>query len=165
MMFFVTGLPRSRTFWMAQYLSMAGAPCHHEYLAHCTSREQFYNEMEGGAGNSDCGLFLTDFQTRWPHARTLVIERPIEEVAASLERLGMQTDSLPWMKSEISRLKGLRVPYHKINALIRPIHEFLIPHVPFNPALAERMARVNLQSELSSPSPLALGVWVNQEVA
>ncbi len=168
--FFVTGHPRSRTFWFAQYLSAAGGACgrevvcHHEFLSRCTTRERFYNEMNlPGRGNSDCGLILTDFQSVWPSAPTLIVQRDIDEVVVSLHRLGV-TDvwtALKMAQHRLDRLKGLHVPYWEINERLEEIHTYLLPEVPFQQGLADEYVSQTLVRTHFPVNPAAANLWAN----
>jgi hypothetical protein len=97
--FFVTGLPRSRTAWAANFLSVAPAFCWHDGLANTPSLEAFQKKMETAeiCGDSDSGLafFYDELRALYPKARWVVLRRDPEEVVVSLVRmhpyLGMPT--------------------------------------------------------------------------
>ena len=63
---FITGLPRSRTYWFVQYLRACGVPAHHELMNGIPCRESFYSRMREGCVDSDCGLIMSDFQREFP---------------------------------------------------------------------------------------------------
>ena len=161
--FFITGLPRSRTAWFASYFDrIDGVTCHHELLARVRSKQEFYDAMEAGrhVGNSDCGLYLSDAQDRWPDARVLVVLRPAKDVVASLARAGCPTELavIREMEYQTSKIAGLRVPYNAIDRSMQAIHEYLLPSVPYDEAHAGRMAQENIQNRIEG-SPDALAVW------
>lgn len=135
-MFFVTGLPRSRTAWFSLYLD-----CEHEAMEGL-SREEFYSlDIKG---DSDCGLFLTDFQDHWD-APTVVIRRPPEAVVSSLKRIGYDMD-LTMMQNVDSRLdsiQGLHVPFDQINDRLEEITTYL--GVEYDAARAERYKTMKVE--------------------
>jgi len=118
-MFFVTGLPRSRTAWFSVFLSNGRDRfCYHELLSKCHSREDFYDAMEstekyGEVGNSDCGLPLTDFQERWPKAPTLIVHRP------------HAAEPIDGMRNYLRQLKGMHVEWEDIDDRLSDIHYYL----------------------------------------
>lgn len=107
MSYFVTGLPRSRTAWMAAWLG-----CNHELMNGLESPDEFA-EMLGDNGDSDCGLMWLPLRKMYPDAPVLVIDRPIKDVVASLKRL---MDVTPYIETllDISRRKMLLID----NALV-----------------------------------------------
>lgn len=127
--FFITGLPRSRTAWMAALMTDADTFCWHEAMNGCKTRAEFYGRMCIGGyqnvGNSDSGLVLTDFQRRWPHAPTVIIHRPYDEVMNSLQALGDYAIHRNWV-DWIMQLKGLHVNFADLDERIPEIHRYLI---------------------------------------
>ena len=128
--FFVTGLPRSRTAWFSVYLNRLGFACEHELIAQCRTQKEFY-ERCATTGNSDSGLYLTDFQKVFPLARTVVIHRDREEVYESAVHLvGMD---LPPLRDELYKqdqrlwdINGMHIAYNDINAKLRAISVYLV---------------------------------------
>ncbi len=93
--FIIFGLPRSRSFWISRFLSGDGSlkPCGHDIG--CVVD----NLADAKAALTDtlCGTVETGAAVAWrwlrknlPEARFIVVRRPIEEVAASLARIGLQ---------------------------------------------------------------------------
>ena len=144
-LFFITGLPRSRTAWFAAYLSAyPDVFCWHEALKECPTPERFHNMMEPHGlnelidyrlGNSDSMLMFTDFQQRWPDAPTVVIHRDPPQVASSVERMfgGPLHDGgrelLDRALVKMKRLNGLHMPFEDVDNAIESIHAYLgIPY-------------------------------------
>lgn len=79
--FFITGLPRSRTGWMAAWLTTATSLCLHDGLLGCTNLDAFAERLAAGHrafnGDSDSALLLYQRQLRkqFPQARWVVIQR------------------------------------------------------------------------------------------
>lgn len=164
-MFFIASMPRTRTCWLAAYFDgLPGVRCHHELLNGLKSRQEFYDAMEspGVVGDSDCGLFLTDFQTRWPDAPTLIVERPLGEIRASLKRV-MELQDRPQLKflknmsGYINSLKGMRVGFYELDARLPEIHNYF--GIPFNEEYATHMSKLNVQLKTLTGDPDSVDIW------
>lgn len=100
--FFITGLPRSRTSWLASLLSMhPGAFCHHDAMRQAVDLEGYKSWLVANApeharfvGDSDSGLpwaYGKKFERLFPGSRWLFVVRDPMESAESLCRLLNQT--------------------------------------------------------------------------
>lgn len=146
-MFFITGLPRSRTAWFAAFMTATGHLCAHELLKQCQSRDVFYKTMRyRNCGNSDCGLVLTDFQKKFPHAPTLIIHRD----GAS--------EPVSGMAKALGRLKGLHVKFDEINGNIETICTHLTGITP-DSAVVDLYFKLNIQTMDYSPSHGTMELW------
>jgi len=101
--FFITGLPRSRTAWLANLFTLGGPcgqHCHHDLLGKVESLVEFRRKMNHGAatGDSDSGLIWVFRKLRefYPAARWLLIER---DPAASVESIRNMADGTPWSQA------------------------------------------------------------------
>mgnify|MGYP003658643839 CR=1 FL=1 len=147
--FWITGLPRSRTAWMSAFLTNGDVFCHHEFLKDCTSREMFYEAMsvqDKRIGNSDTGLVVTDFQTRFPDSKTVIIDRDPVDVYVSLSEIyeGINLDNFWSMVQDISELKGMRVPFDRLDDEMPNICEYL--DIPYDKARHELFKILNIQT-------------------
>lgn len=94
--FLIVSLPRSRTAWLANFLTYGQSFCYHEGLLGCSNIEQFKKRLESTgteiSGNSDCGnvFFLDRIKELIPDIRIVVIKRDLEEVMSSLDAMGDQ---------------------------------------------------------------------------
>lgn len=91
--FWITGLPRSRTAWFALAMRGQRSTCVHELTAEVSSFEDLKASWLSGdphihRGNSDsaCGLHIDRILAEI-QPKTLIVERPLGEVLASLETL------------------------------------------------------------------------------
>lgn len=96
--FFITGLPRSRTAWMANWLTTPVSRCFHDLLGRATTWPEFEGRLTGAIrepgdtaavrGDSDSGLLFTVAKMKqcWPAARWLLIDRPFDEAWESYVR-------------------------------------------------------------------------------
>jgi hypothetical protein len=147
---FITGLPRSRTKWFAEYFDgIPGITGYHEPLNGMKTKQDFYNLVDNGCIISDSGLFITDFQDRYD-LPTVIIERDIDDVYESLkvyfDDQGYPEPSYAFLQQQqaaVDKLSGLRVAYDDIDASMESIHAHL--GIPYSPEYAERMALSNLQ--------------------
>lgn len=87
--FLITGLPRSRTSWLANLFTTGNQFCYHDLLAKVDSLEHFTDMLAGGRGDSDAGLMLIFPLVKQilPDARWLLVLREPDDCKASLKRL------------------------------------------------------------------------------
>lgn len=89
------GLPRSRTAWLAAFLSYGGFQCGHEELRHMRSlgdvRSWLARPMTGTAETAAAPYWRL-LQKLAPEARVVIVRRPVEEAVESFMRLGLHND-------------------------------------------------------------------------
>ncbi len=93
--FVVMGTPRSRTAWLAQFLSPPGTMCEHEPTVRWQGISDLWAFLErGDHGASDATLtwFWRDILAFRPDTRIVVVRRPIREVRLSCRRAGIPLD-------------------------------------------------------------------------
>lgn len=125
MPFFSTGLPRSRSAWLAAYLSYNGSICFHDAFTGVKKINDFpklFTERPKASGVSDPALVLHwEKVAGWfPDAKWVVIERPFEEVIKSCQRIwpSIERQSL-WAFADklgelIENLNPLVIDFHSI---------------------------------------------------
>lgn len=92
--FFITGMPRARTAWLANFLTWGDAFCAHDLSMGCASLSQFAARIDAlpGAfpGVSDSALCLISDRVRaqWPDARWVILWRDPAKVRFSLQAMG-----------------------------------------------------------------------------
>ncbi len=108
--FIVFALPRSRTAWLARFLSYGEYECAHEQLRHMRSmadvRAWLAQDYVGAAETGAAPWWRLVRHIR-PDARVLVVRRPVEEVVNSLMALdlrGVVTLDRATLTAEIHRL-------------------------------------------------------------
>lgn len=102
MTFLVFGLPRSRTAWLARFLTYGDWFCGHDELRHCRSLDDvraWLSQPNTGSVETAAAPFWRMAMRLAPGARVVVVRRPVAEVVASLQRLG-----LPDLTTEMTRL-------------------------------------------------------------
>ena len=160
--FFVVGTPRSRTAWLAAFLSTSGRPCLHEPSRLLATRVELLEMLRApAAAISDSGLTLRwrDIKDQSPDARVVVVRRPVEGVMASLAILGLNSPAarraVVAIDAEISSLIGsmraMVVPYRELQAQLtcEQVYEFCLGVVPPAGHWAE-WARRNVQANVRS---------------
>tara|TARA_R110000868_G_scaffold146818_2_gene367825 strand:+ start:1057 stop:1560 length:504 start_codon:yes stop_codon:yes gene_type:complete len=163
---FITGFPRSRTRWMADYFDgIHGVTAYHEPLNGLSSKDQFYKIVDTGCIISDSGLFITDFQERYSGIPTLIIERDIDDVYQSLcvyfDEQGLPEPSMEYLviqQEELSKMSGWRVSFDDIDEKLPEINEYF--NVPYNDDYAQMMIAQNLQIPVLTVTPKSFRVWV-----
>lgn len=126
--FFIFSLPRSRTAWLANFLTHGNTHCFHEALISCHRasdlRPIFEEAKKPIVGNCDClnVLVADDLLATFPESRIVVVERDIEEVGESLSALGSWSpDMVMWMRDGLEHVKAkyapLVVPYEALGTL------------------------------------------------
>lgn len=90
--FVIFALPRSRTAWLAQFLTYRSVSCAHEQLRHIRSLD----DVKTWLSQEDTGCAETAAAPWWrllshyrPDAKIVVIRRPVEDVVESLMRLDL----------------------------------------------------------------------------
>lgn len=85
MNFFVTGLPRSRTAWCANFLTYDGRHCWHDLLGEYESVETMSKDLDEGDGIADPFLLLNwhVVAREFPDARWVVIHRDFDDALDS----------------------------------------------------------------------------------
>ena len=93
--FFILSLPRSRTAWLANFLTYGESFCFHEALIERKGMRALQTRMEATGcpvvGNSDSGsiLFYDELQDQFPEAKCVIVLRNPEEVVESLSGIGV----------------------------------------------------------------------------
>lgn len=106
--FFITGLPRSRTAWMANLLSYGDTSfCFHEAVRRATDLSAQFNLYESlpheFVGDSSCGLLLNwrEISAQYPDARWVIIRRDPQAVLESCRR------AFPWLRVTAAAIRDI----------------------------------------------------------
>lgn len=160
--FFITGLPRTRTAWMAQYMSWNGVLCLHEPTAGAATIEDAQAKFCGiPRGASDSGLvwFTDAWRKAFPDAKWVVIRRDVRDVHRSMmlamRRCGIATDDaqmeetlrLHQQKVEqcILECDPLVVEYADIDARMAEIAAYCVPGWKHSEERHRQMLRLDIQ--------------------
>jgi hypothetical protein len=144
--FLICAFPRSRTMWLAQFLSVPGVSvCTHEATEFAGSATEFWQNAEAyGApiyGNSDSAniFVLPALLAERPLTRVIWIARPIVEVAKS-----MKAAKMPFTEQSARTLMAMRDRYKEYFDVViefsdleamdvcKYLWEFVLPGVSFD---------------------------------
>lgn len=95
--FVVMALPRSRTFWLSQFLSCGDWVCGHDQLQYMQSLDDiatWFTQPHIGSVETAAAPFWRLLMRMQPSVRIAVVRRPVGEVLASLARQGVSGDSV-----------------------------------------------------------------------
>jgi hypothetical protein len=122
--FFICSLPRSRTAWLANFLTYQHSFCFHEPMNRYPLKE--YPMMLANTGRKHAGvsdslntLVIEELVDMFPSAKIVVIQRPIEEVEKSLNALGFPCSKL--LEKMASALDKI---IHAYDPLVIDYHNF-----------------------------------------
>jgi hypothetical protein len=136
--FFVFGLPRSRTYWLSQFLQ-----CTHDGLYFYPDYQRFLD----GPSRGDCSTMYPWTKDLIPeNSRKVVIERDVEECHRSFEKAlwPVDIDLLYETKEELDKIEGLRIPFNEINDRLEEIWNYCRIG-KFNNKRAEEMKSLHLE--------------------
>lgn len=156
--FLITGLPRSRTAWMAAFTSCGPAFCYHEpsaMMGEIEDLEDVYARPGGyqhvGASDHGLGFWITEILARFK-PRTLVIMRDQQDVEQSMHELGMPATNFCELLTE--RLLAVRqhplvqyVPFEALDdmATMRKAWFHLLPGVPFDEGRYREFSKFHIE--------------------
>lgn len=146
MSFFIIGLPRSRTAWLANFMTYDGIYCHHEGINGCHSIEE-YKAKIGNDGDSCTGMMLFDLKEHFPDRKILIIESdPKRCIDFTTDALGADGEKVTALLVEkLNALEGLRIGYNDINNRLRDIWEYL-SDLPYDEKRGEMLKNLDIQT-------------------
>lgn len=170
--FLITGLPRSRTAWMAGFFCTGNVFCVHEPLKDLyditEAKRVFQSDFHSHVGASDSGAgFFLPWLMENINPPTLIIERDPEFVAKNMAENGVPCDrAIKVLHAKLLEFRHhpnvLWVPFESLSnrRIMEKIWFHLLPGVPFD---AERYEQFNdLHIEISIPK-LKEHALVNKE--
>ena len=158
--FVVLSLPRSRSAWIASFLSYGGRTCGHDLAPTCASVAEFGALLRGGYdGTAETGAVVgwRAIRKMVPGAKIAVIRRPVAEVYASLGKFGLEGQALmdelcerDAMLDEVARQPGVRSFTFKglgVSLVCQELFEHCLG-VPFDWEWWEGLAYRNIQIDV-----------------
>lgn len=123
--FFILGLPRSRTIWLANLFTYSRSICYHEPSKHFSDISNLNPLFEiskkpfQGVSDSGLTLFHEEINEMFNNPPILLIDRPIQEVSQSLGSIGIApTFILETIKQQMEIIKEypntLTIPFHEM---------------------------------------------------
>jgi hypothetical protein len=162
MPFLIVGLPRSRTAWIAKAATVhPRSVCYHEPLRWLDRWDDLFTVIWNGRDHAEFvgvsdhgfGFFLPEImQRRAP--RTLIIERPIAEVEASLRHKGIEPGNFCQLLSEslvYEHPRIRRVAYADLEntGVVMNCLEWLMPGLSMDRGRIERLQGKNIQADIA----------------
>ncbi|MFP4622361.1 MAG: hypothetical protein ACLFM7_13700 [Bacteroidales bacterium] len=158
--FFITGLPRSRTSWLANFFTYYNSFCYHEATRFCANiqdlKELMRNHEAENIGDADPALLylMDDLKKIFPHSRVVLVERELHETIDSFmdfytsyeyKRIQEWIEGLFEIMEQITQRYDVKTVAHDdLNHMqtCREVWEYLLPEEPFD------VKRWNLLDEL-----------------
>ena len=109
-LFFITGLPRSRTAWFSAFMSASGFPCLHEGMNNCLTNNEYREKVEH-VSDSNTGFIFID--NPYPERPLLIIHRK--------GRFENARDQ----ESKLYNMSGMHVNFDDINQRMPEIFKYL----------------------------------------
>ena len=172
--FFITGLPRSRTAWLANLLTTDTSVCYHEKIRECDSFEKYIVKMTTApvekVGDSSSGhlLFYRQMVQTFPDAKWVLVERNPQEAFEAAVKAFPQFDvpvqafrdarvHMQQLKNAVPVNKLTVIEYSKLNESLGHICDWVGVPVP----AWRREALEQMKVEIHMPSAQAHGcpVW------
>jgi len=147
--FFIIGLPRSQTAWLANYFTMPGLSiCHHEGLLRYKSFDKMAHALDHDdliAGDSDSGLclFPEEVIEQSNYSKILIIKRSVDECRVSYQK-AMKNYSLDANYIIDECLSGLQqieknthnivIPFENLldKKYFKKVHEYILGDIAFS---------------------------------
>lgn len=154
MKLFITGLPRSKTAWMAAYFTSNDKICLHDGIEKGQVLRPNFSLSNSAIGNSDCAnsIFYKELNNAYPTAKWVVIERSVADVKRSISNsIGTTRDlidkTIPIFSDALSEvkyhLKPFVLPYNFNEEEFIKLHEYL--SLDFNKERYYLMRGLNIQ--------------------
>ena len=148
--FFIIGLPRSRTAWLANFFTHGPSYCYHDPLVECESLDDL-DKMEiqtdteyVGFSDAAFSLMLDRLSVAYPFAPKIIVHRPLHIVRSSCEKVGLTP---PPDGISLHAINGLHVQYQHLNEI--PVLSAMWNHV-IGKGFSERRARMLIDMKIES---------------
>jgi len=147
MSFLILGLPRSRTAWLANFMSYDGYCCHHEGSNNCYTLEEYKAKLGPCTGDANTGLILIDIKKHFPTSKIVIIDSTIDEAVGYGQKTYKAnfTKGLYEMKLKLDTLEGLHIPLIELDDYLEVIWDYITSGVPFNPQRTELLKRLDIK--------------------
>ncbi|MDX1811031.1 MAG: hypothetical protein R3240_03730, partial [Gammaproteobacteria bacterium] len=135
--FLILGLPRSRTAWLANFLTYDGLFCFHEATNGCSSIQE-YKEKVAGKGDANTGLGFFDIDKLFPDAKKIIVDSDVSrsiEFSKAAFNLNV-VHEMRVLKNNLDKIDGLHIPLDEINDHLQEIWEY-ITDIPYDKERAD----------------------------
>ena len=90
--FIILALPRSRTAWLSRFLSYGGQTCGHDLCVNAGSVQDFKDALSSVRGTVETAAI--EGLSHLPPSYRIIVRRPLKDVCASLEALGLMNETV-----------------------------------------------------------------------
>lgn len=156
--FIILGLPRSRTAWLANFLTFGEISCGHEMMS-SLSIHGLFDELTGsnlrycGDADTAASMFLTDILRYMPDIPIVVVRRETKDVLTGLRKMGMSITEhqlRPMMDGLCEAVKlenTLVVRFEDLDSesTLRAVQSHCAPGEPFDRQRASMLRDFNVQ--------------------
>lgn len=166
MKFIVFSLPRSRSKWLAEFLSYNRLVCGHDLAAFARSIADFRQLLAGVDGSCETGAVAgwKLLRLEFPKARFVVVRRPIGEIVDSIRRQGYEPapgvlETRGEMLDVLAKAPGVRAyDFADLadSGVCRDLFEFCLD-LPFDPVWWRQLSQINIQIDFKERMEWLLG--------
>lgn len=153
--FVVTGLPRSATTWLANWLTTDRSLCLHDPFALGWPDKW---ERDGRRFGISCtGIYLMPEILERQDCPVVIIERDPADCESSIEKMGLPPGQIQKLKAMLDKAEGWRFPYHDIwvEARARELWGYLLPGFPFDVLRYRQLSQFRIEPHMGKWSPNA----------
>ena len=145
MNFFVIGMPRSRTAWLANFLTYEKI-CFHEGLDGCNNLLEYTNKLGTENGDSSTALMMFDIDKLYPDAPKLIIDSDIQRTIDYAEQVFGFCDQefFETLQNQLNKINGKHIDFKDIDSNLKEIWDYLIG-TPFNHERANILKRMRIE--------------------
>ncbi len=145
--FLIAALPRSRTAWLAHFLTTGKSYCFHEAMIRCAHPSHLFQFVlpDKITGFSDTSLCLFPDWMNNVDIPKVIIRRSVEDVERSGRAAGLLPVDTHRMSRNLDRIDGLVINFEDINDRLEEIWDHCLG-LPFDAQRASRMAGINIQN-------------------
>lgn len=172
--FIILGLPRSRTYWLSQFLSYGGWHCGHEEsikMRGLDDLRSYLAQKFSGSAETAAAPYWRLLRRLSPNLKIVVVRRPVDEVVASLVRTGIVSDRTV-VEAEMRKVDAkldqiekrapgvLSIKFSDLNKerVCKQVFEFCLPF-SHDRAWWLRLAQHNLQTNLPAMKRYMISNW------
>jgi hypothetical protein len=147
--FLILGLPRSRTAWLANFMSYDGFFCMHEGINGCISKEEYLEKFKySNVGDSTTAAMVMQLAgVQLSGVRTLIIDSSIDKAVKygkDVLRIDAE-DILVDTATYLDNYPGLHIPESQINDRLDEIWYYLTDNAPFDDRRAKMLVDLDIQ--------------------
>ncbi len=144
--YFILGLPRSRTAWLANFMTYGDNFCYHEGINGCHTIEDYQAKLGRNKGDSSTGAMLLDLDKYFPGAKKVIIDSGLSKAVEFSEELtgNPNEDWMIHVQSRLNQFDGLRVDFNDIDDNLKTIWEYLAD-TEYDEERGNMLSRFNIQ--------------------